>query len=286
MSFELALFLLAQLGIALIIFASFYLIAHRAHLISFGHASFVALGMFMAWHLIQVNFLSELFFLLPATVAVLCGLVAWPIGLVLVRFSGALFAMSSLALAEILFLTAPAFVSLWGGDLGLSINRDDRAPAWASHGAVCALILSYVMVLAWGFYYALKSHWGLRCIAVRDNPLRAQHLGIAVQRVRVISFILASGMAGAAGALSLWLFEFVSVSTFEPQRSIEIVVFSFLAGGQWWGIAISAIAWVLAHVILPRYTSAAYLYLGIIFLVLMVWRGRQKITALSTHRTY
>ena len=65
------------------------------------------------------------------------------------------------------------------------------------------------IVLALGLWYLLRSPWGKAFTALRDNPIRAESLGVNVQAYTLLSFAIGAVYAGVAGALFAPLVEFI-----------------------------------------------------------------------------
>jgi branched-chain amino acid transport system permease protein len=108
--------------------------------------------------------------------------------------------------------------------------------------------------------------------AVRDNPERVAFVGYNPQRVRYLAFAIAAFFAGIGGGLSALHFESVSAGVFSAQRSGLYLLFTFLGGaGFFFGPIIGAVLMVLIQVLLPALTPAWLLYLGLIFVAMVMY---------------
>jgi branched-chain amino acid transport system permease protein len=108
--------------------------------------------------------------------------------------------------------------------------------------------------------------------AVRDNPERVEFIGYNTQRVRYFSFIIAGFFAGIAGGLSALNFEIVTAEVVGAGRSGAYLLFTFLGGATFFfGPILGAILMVIAFVLLSEFTKAWLLYLGLLFLFMVMY---------------
>ncbi|HSH92278.1 MAG TPA: branched-chain amino acid ABC transporter permease, partial [Ramlibacter sp.] len=108
--------------------------------------------------------------------------------------------------------------------------------------------------------------------AVRDNPERVEFVGYDTQKVRYIAFILAAFFAGVSGGLAALNFEIVTSEVVGGPRSGAYLLFTFLGGATFFfGPIIGAILMVLAFVLLSEFTKAWLLYLGLVFLFMVMY---------------
>jgi branched-chain amino acid transport system permease protein len=108
--------------------------------------------------------------------------------------------------------------------------------------------------------------------AVRDNPERVEFIGYNTQRVRYFSFIIAGFFAGIAGGLSALNFEIVTAEVVGAGRSGAYLLFTFLGGATFFfGPILGAILMVIAFVLLSEFTKAWLLYLGLVFLFMVIY---------------
>src|SRR5918993_3569364 len=108
--------------------------------------------------------------------------------------------------------------------------------------------------------------------AVRDNPERVEFIGYSTQRVRYLSFIIAGFFAGVAGGMYALNFEIATFEVVGAARSGAYLLFTFLGGATFFfGPIIGGILMVLALVLLSEFTKAWLLYLGLIFLFMVMY---------------
>jgi len=108
--------------------------------------------------------------------------------------------------------------------------------------------------------------------AVRDNPERVEFVGYSTQQIRYRAFIIAGFFAGIAGGLGAINFEIVTAEVVGPARSGSYLLFTFLGGATvFFGPILGGILMVLAFVLLSEITKAWLLYLGLVFLFMVVY---------------
>jgi branched-chain amino acid transport system permease protein len=108
--------------------------------------------------------------------------------------------------------------------------------------------------------------------AVRDNPERVEFVGYNTQMVRYIAFIVAGFFAGVSGGLAALNFEIVTSEVVSAHRSGAYLLFTFLGGATFFfGPILGGILMVLAFVLLSELTKAWLLYLGLVFLFMVMY---------------
>ena len=177
-------------------------------LLSFGHALFVALGAYTAAFLTtKAGVLHFEVILLAAAVA---GLVlAVPVGLLCVRYVKIYFGMLTLAFGMLFYSFLYKFYALTGGDEGMRVLRPLLAgQAFASLGKVQFLTgpyYYYALVLLAGaalvMWRIVHSPFGLCRRSIRENPEKAESMGVSVRRYRFYAFLIAAVFGAVGGAL-------------------------------------------------------------------------------------
>jgi branched-chain amino acid transport system permease protein len=286
---SLAVSLLSQMGIAIIACLSYNMLLGQGGMLSFGHAVYSGLGAYMTIH--ALNMMSGLakagepfvpVSLLPL-VGGLAGLFfAFLFGFVTTKKSGTPFAMITLGMAELVFAMSLMFAEFFGGEAGVTANRVVGQPAmrWlfdkgVSYGPgtqVYYLIAVYTFVCVALMYAFTRTPLGRILNAVRDNPERVEFIGYSTQRVRYLAFMVSGFFAGIAGGLGAILFEIVTAEVVGPLRSGGYLLFTFLGGATvFFGPIIGGVLLVLTSVMLSELTKAWLLYLGLIFLFMVMY---------------
>jgi len=270
---------LSQMGIAIIACLSYNMLLGQGGMLSFGHAVYTGLGSFLAIH--ALNGVSGGTLNLPVSLVPLVGGLAGLgfavlFGYVTTRKSGTTFAMITLGLAELVFAMSLMIPEFFGGEGGVSGNRvTGNSPLGISFGPqiqVYYLIAAYTFVAVAAMFAFTRTPLGRMLNAVRDNPERVEFVGYDTQRVRYIAFIIAGFFAGISGGLAALSFEIVTAEVVGAARSGAYLLFTFLGGATFFfGPIIGAILMVLAFVLLSEFTNAWLLYLGLIFLFMVIY---------------
>jgi branched-chain amino acid transport system permease protein len=276
---SLSLTMLSQMGIAVIACLAFNMLLGQGGMLSFGHAVYSGLGSFFAIH--ALNMVSAGTLWLPVSlipiVGGLAGLgCALLLGYVTTKKAGTPFAMITLGVGELVAAMALMFPGFFGGEGGISGNRVVGQPvAGISFGPqiqLYYLIAIYTFVCTALMYAMTRTPLGRMLNAVRDNPERVEFVGYSTQRVRYIAFIASGFFMGISGGLAALNFEIVTAEVVGAQRSGAFLLFTFLGGAVFFfGPIIGAVLMVLALVLLSELTLAWLLYLGLAFMVMVMF---------------
>jgi branched-chain amino acid transport system permease protein len=179
-----------------------------AGLLSFGHALFVALGAYTAAFLTGRLGVTHLEAVLLAAAAA-AALVAVPTGLLAVRYVKIYFGMLTLAFGMLFYSFLLKFYGLTGGDEGMRVLRPRLlGQAFASLDTVPFLTgpfyyyaLGLLLLATAVMWRIVRSPFGLSLRAIRENPDKAESLGVAVRGARLGAFVIAGVFGAVGGAL-------------------------------------------------------------------------------------
>jgi branched-chain amino acid transport system permease protein len=271
--------MLTQMGVAMIACLSYNMLLGQGGMLSFGHAVYTGLGSYIAMH--ALNAASNGSVNIPVTLIPLVGGVggmffAILFGYVTTRKSGTTFAMITMGMGELVFAMSLMFSEFFGGEAGVSGNRVMGQAFWGiTYGPpvqVYYLTAAYTLVCVALMYAFTRTPLGRILNAVRDNPERVEFIGYNTQHVRYLSFIIAGFFAGIAGGLAAVNFEIVTAEVVGAGRSGAYLLFTFLGGATFFfGPLIGAVLMVLAFVLLSEFTKAWLLYLGLVFLFMVMF---------------
>ena len=234
--------LIIQVGIYITLAVSLNLINGVTGQFSIGHAGFYAVGSYVgaAWTmLIQPHVVKSLPLLtlgtpagdatnltialvLGASTAALAGLL---VGLPSLRLRGDYLAIVTLGFGEVI-RGVLLNLDVVGGPRGLSgiptlVRSNDLAVFWVF--LVVALVVAVSRNL-------LQSVRGLTWLAVREDEVAADSMGVDTTKVKVTAFVIGSGFAGAAGVLFAHFFTGISPDYFDMNNSIIITTMVILGG--------------------------------------------------------
>jgi branched-chain amino acid transport system permease protein len=177
-------------------------------LLSFGHAFFTALGAYTAAFLTGKFSILYMEIILVAAILI-AALLAALVGAICVRYIKIYFAMLTLAFGMLFYSFLLKFYYLTGGDEGMRVLRPyllgfdlSEVPKMqfltGSYYFYCFIILAILTLIMWKI---ISSPFGLCLKAIRDNPEKAEYLGINVRRYRWHAFIISAAYAAIGGAL-------------------------------------------------------------------------------------
>ncbi len=133
-------------------------------------------------------------------------------------------------------------------------------------------VLGMAVVLGALLFGLLRSPWGKAFTALRDNPIRAESLGVNIQAYTLLSFAIGAVYAGVAGALFASLVQFIEPAPFTVGASIMMYLMVVVGGpGYFFGPLLGSAVGVLLPEWL-RFAQAWYLFVfGAAVVLLMLW---------------
>ena len=176
-------------------------------LVSFGHALFVGIGAYTGAFLTHAGIRSLEVIVLAA--AVLGAVAAALVGLLCVRYVKIYFGMLTLAFGMVFYTFLLKFYRITGGDEGmqvlrpllLGLNLDAMPKTTYLVGPYYYYCLGVLVVAAAVMWRIVHSPFGLCLRTIRDNPLKAEALGVSVTRYRWYAFVISGVFAAVGGAL-------------------------------------------------------------------------------------
>ncbi len=214
--------------IAVIFATSLHFIAGPGGMHSFGHAAYFGLGAYGAALLVKWLALPMGVALVAAPVVALAGALLF--GWFAVRLSGVYLAMLTLAFAQIVWATVFQWEELTGGSNG--VIGIWPPPPFDKTGAYFLLTLTLAVLAVLLLRRLLFAPFGYAMRAGRDNPLRAEAIGIDVKRVHWLAFAVAGAVCGIGGGLFAFAKGSISPETISVGRSIDGLVMVLLGGIQ------------------------------------------------------
>jgi branched-chain amino acid transport system permease protein len=250
-------------------------------LVSFGHAAYFGIGAYTTGILMKQAGVSFLW-AFPAA-GLVAGLFAVVFGFFCVRLTKIYFAMLTLAFAQIVWAICFKWNEVTGGEQGMpEIPYPDFG--WLERGAALLpflggyrnseyfYFLTLVLVAAcfWVLRRIVGSPFGRMLTTIRENPERAEFIGVNVRRYELAAFVLAGAFAGLAGGL----FGIYNRGVFPDfaywTKSSEVLIMTLLGGmGAFFGPAIGALALLWLNQQIVSYTEYWPLILGTILVVLL-----------------
>ncbi|MFZ5734673.1 MAG: branched-chain amino acid ABC transporter permease [Pseudomonadota bacterium] len=257
----------------------FNLIFGYTGLLSFGHAAFLGAGAYgcgIAIVTYKVGWFGAI-----AIGTAFATLLAVVMGFLAIRTRGIYFSMVTLALSMCVYYAFYQMQSLTGGENGLrGVNLQTISVLGISlpfiHPTVkYYLILVFVAAAIWLFSRILASPFGAVLEAIRENEERARACGYDVIRAKLVAFIISGAFCGLAGALNAIHLSIVPVETVHYTKSGQVVMMALLGGmGTFFGPFVGAAAFLLIEDVLAMLTANWQLFVGIIFIVFVLFFPR------------
>ena len=238
---------------------------------SLGHAAFFGIGAYTVAIIMKAGFS---FWLGLPVAAVGCFVIGLALGFPALRVQTIYLAFATLGFNTAVWLVMRNEEWLTGGTFGINnvarpglfgLSLDSNLRYYYFVLGVTALM----GLLLWGL---LRSPWGKAFTALRDNPIRAESLGVNIQAYTLLSFAIGAAYAGVAGALFASLVEFIEPAPFTVGASIMMYLMVVVGGpGYFFGPLLGSAVGVLLPEWL-RFAQAWYLFVfGSAVVVLMLW---------------
>ena len=271
--------MLTQMGIGVIACLAYNILLGQGGMLSFGHAVYSGMGAFLAIHALNMAGAGTLG--LPVSLIPLVGgvaglVVAALLGYVSTKKAGTPFAMITLGIGELVFALALMLPEFSGGEGGVSSNRVIGKPVlgitFGPQIQVYYLVAVYCFICTAAMFALTRTPLGRMLNAVRDNPERVEFVGYDTHWVRFMAFTISGFFAGIAGGLGAINTEIVNGEVLHATRSGAYLLFTFLGGATFFfGPIIGAVLMVICGVLLSELTKAGLLYLGLIFLFMVMY---------------
>ena len=236
--------------------------------VSLAQAAFVGIGAYITAFL-TTNGWS--FWPICALAGVACFVIGWGLGYPALRLQHHYLAFVTLAFNTLVYLVFRNEEWLTGGIYGISNVPRPSLAGWSMNGAhafyyFCLAVLALVASAIW---WLIRSPWGRAFVALRENPIRAQSLGVDTRRYTLMAFALGAGLGGIAGALYAPLVQFIDPTPFALGLSLNLLLMVVVGGsGYFFGPFLGAIIAVL----LPEWLRFAqgYYLMGYAVLVILL----------------
>jgi branched-chain amino acid transport system permease protein len=238
---------------------------------SLGHAAFFGIGAYTVAILMKAGI--SFWIGLPVAMAG-CFVIGLALGFPALRVQSIYLAFATLGFNTAVWLVMRNEEWLTGGTFG--INNIDR-PSLAGYSldkplAYYYFVLGVTVVLGALLRRLLHSPWGKAFTALRDNPIRAESLGVHIQAYTLLAFAIGAVYAGIAGALFASLVQFIEPAPFTVGASIMMYLMVVVGGpGYFFGPVLGSAVGVLLPEWL-RFAQGWYLFVfGTAVVLLMLW---------------
>jgi branched-chain amino acid transport system permease protein len=246
---------------------------------SLGQAAFFGIGAYHAAILLKMGW--PIFVVLPVA-----GVACFAIGLVLgfpaLRVQHHYLAFATLGFNVLVFLVMRNEEKITGGTFGISGIPRPSLFGYELSGAVPFFYFTFVslIILAALLWWLLRSPWGRAFAALRDNPIRAESLGVNITAYTLLAFAIGAACAGIGGVYYACLVEFIEPGPFHFSTSL-LMLLAVIVGGS--GRFMGPVVGTIIIILLPEFLRSSnvewlkfmqkwYLaFFGVAVIALMIW---------------
>ncbi len=239
--------------------------------VSFGHAAFFGLGAYtggILYHHLGVS----AWWGIPAGVVVV-GLGALVIGYICLRLRGPYFALGTLAMGEVLRVTAENLEWLTEGTRGIMLEQR----TWVAKEPYYFVILLVAAAAYVVMEILVNSKWGYYFVAIREDQDAAESLGIDTTRYKTIALVVSAVLTGVAGAFYTCYMGYIDPEIVFALHDVSIItIMVVMVGGvatRWGPLVGAAIMIVLSELVrtLPYVGTAHQTLFGVLLIVIIIF---------------
>ena len=246
---------------------------------SLGQAAFFGIGAYVA----AIALKAGLPFLMVLPIAAIaCFVVGLALGFPALRVQHHYLAFATLGFNVLVFLVMRNEEKVTGGTFGISsIPRPTiLGVSFEGHLAYFYFTLAGLVALAAALWWLLRSPWGRAFAALRDNPIRAESLGVNITAYTLLAFAIGAACAGVGGVYYASLVEFIEPGPFHFSTSLMMLLAVIVGGsGRFFGPVVGTVIIILLPEVLRsssieslKFMQKWYLvFFGLAVVALMVW---------------
>jgi branched-chain amino acid transport system permease protein len=252
---------------------------------SLAHAGFFGIGAYGVALLTQAG--MSFWLALPLS-ALLSAAIGFLVGLPTLRTRGSYFAISTLCMGVIIEIVAGNWVSLTGGTTGI-VGIPQPTPIGPLHFQTQTsqyyLVLFFLLLTLFIMHRLVFSLKGLSFMAVRNNEVLAEAVGINTFTTKILSFVIANFFAGMAGGIYAALIGSISPSSASILITFNLLVYLLLGGmATLAGPVIGAFAIPALMEYLQALQEYSMIIFGILLIVVIIYFPRGLMGGLTTLR--
>ena len=266
--------------------------------LSLDHAGFMSVGAFsgiITAMSLQASVPNELIRMVIALIVgtVFAAIVGFVVGIPVLRLRGDYLAIVTLAFGEIIkdiinclhialnFNGTKNIDSLGLSENGIEIIKGAQGASGNTRIATFTMGFVLVMITLIVVLNMVRSRTGRAVMAIRDNRIAAESVGINVTKYKLTAFVTSAALAGAAGALFGLNYSSVSAAQFDFNTSILVLVYVVLGGlGNIWGSIIATVVLYVLPEALRQFADLRMLVYAIVLILVMLATNNQQLRTL------
>ncbi|HOJ50877.1 MAG TPA: branched-chain amino acid ABC transporter permease [Spirochaetota bacterium] len=290
--------ILVNIGIMIILATSLNLIVGITGILSLGHYAFFGIGAYSSilltfyLHSMQIiNYIPSfvLFFLVIIFGGIIAGFFSYIISYPVLKLKGDYLAVATLGFNEI-FKSLMENIDFFGGAKGYSLytKLGNTEPYFKTN-----LIWVYIFVVLTIFIIVriMKSNYGRVLLAIRDDEIASESVGINIAKYKTLSFVIGSVMAGFAGVLFVMYDRFYATpKDFSFLEGISVLLMVVFGGlGSITGSVIGAITLTLILQlikIIPFLSRHQILFYSFLLILMMILKPQGLFGRLDTTQNF
>ena len=275
--------------------------------LSLGHAGFMSVGAFsgiVTAMSLQSAIPNDLVRMILALIvgAFFAAVVGFIVGIPVLRLRGDYLAIVTLAFGEIIKDLINCLLVGWDENglhialnidgtktmdsLGLSENGIEiikGAQGATGNARIATFTVGFVLVMITLIVVLnlVRSRTGRAVMAIRDNRIAAESVGLNVTKYKLTAFVVSTALAGAAGALFGLNYSNVTAAQFDFNTSILVLVYVVLGGlGNIWGSVVAATVLYILPEALRQFSDYRMLVYAIVLILVMLATNNPTLKAL------
>ena len=238
---------------------------------SLGQAAFLGIGAYIG----AIGLKAGLpFFVVLPLAAIACFAVGLALGFPALRVQHHYLAFATLGFNVLVFLVMRNEEKITGGTFGVSGIPRPSLLGLSLDGSLAFFwfTLASTLVVIGLLWWLLRSPWGRAFAALRDNPIRAESLGVNITTYTLLAFAIGATCAGVAGVYFAALVQFIEPAPFHVSTSLMMLL-GVIVGGS--GRFLGPVLGTVVIVLLPewlRFMQNWYLAVfGFAVVAMMIW---------------
>ena len=241
-----------------------------AGLVSLGHAGLFGVTAYATGYMLQLGFGHPIAILIALVISMLSMAVFAALSL---RSTGIGFIMITLALGEILWGLAYRWISLTGGDNGLSLKTRPEPFGYSLSDVntfYYATLIIFLLSLA-AVAVFVRSPFGAALMGTRDQPRRMNALGYHVWAIRFFACLFSGLLTSVSAILFVYYTQFISPQTLALTSSAEVLLMVISGGaGTLLGPIVGATLVVAVKTVVSGFIERWNFLLGAIFVAIVI----------------
>jgi len=275
------------IGITVISVLGLNILTGYCNQVSLGHAGFMAVGAYTS-AILCANFGWSFWAALPCA-ALAAGLVGIIFGLPSLRVKGFYLILATVAAYFIIMWVILQFQNVTGGADGLAVSRPEIGGFVLKSKASYFYLVMIIACLATFFAQNIvRTRAGRAFIAIRDNELAAEVMGVNLWAYKLMAFFIGCVFAGVAGSLLVHYFAFATVDQFPFMNSVWYLGMLIVGGmgsvpGAIFGVIslklldelVTIVGPILARVVAPQAAASLGLIMrGLVIIIFLIFEPR------------